>query len=113
MYDFPEDRATPSSRCTGPAPRTSSTRPACRGRPNPLTGWESERQPYTSFRSGKADSPGYTAEQATEVARYQAELVRLSVEVSTHPYWSTLDGGAVAARMTLKHAHEQPADEAA
>ncbi|GAA3482371.1 hypothetical protein [Streptomyces yanii] len=24
----------------------------------PMPGWDSERQPYTSFRSGKADNPG-------------------------------------------------------
>jgi hypothetical protein len=33
----------------------------------PMPGWDSERQPYTSFRSGKADSPGYTQEQAAKV----------------------------------------------
>jgi len=75
----------------------------------PMTGWESEKQPYTSFRSGKADSPGYTDEQAAEVARFQARLVELSTTVSTHPYWATLGEGVVAARMALKHAHEQPA----
>ncbi|MEV7239274.1 hypothetical protein AB0N06_37000 [Streptomyces sp. NPDC051020] len=78
----------------------------------PMPGWDSERQPYTSFRSGKADSPGYTQEQAAEVRRFQAELLQLSTEVATHPYWATLDSGVVAARMALKHAHET-ADEAA
>ncbi|MET9588133.1 hypothetical protein ABZY10_34655 [Streptomyces sp. NPDC006539] len=78
-----------------------------------MPGWEADKQLHSTYRSGKPDSPGYTPEEATEVARYQAELVRLSIEVSTHPYWSTLDGGVVAARMALKHAHEQPADKAA
>ncbi|MGW3823389.1 hypothetical protein ACWEAF_13970 [Streptomyces sp. NPDC005071] len=54
--------------------------------------------------------PGYTEKQAAEVARFQEELRRLSIEVSTHPYWSKLGEGVVAARMALKHAHEQPAE---
>ncbi|MGW1093867.1 hypothetical protein ACWD4L_48940 [Streptomyces sp. NPDC002596] len=67
---------------------------------------------HSTYQSGKSDSPGYSAEQTAEVARYQAELLRLSTEVATHPYWATLDSGVVAARMALKHAHEA-ADEAA
>ncbi|MFE7707785.1 hypothetical protein ACFU6I_18740 [Streptomyces sp. NPDC057486] len=42
-----------------------------------MPGRDSERQPCTSFHSGKADSPGYTQEQAAEVRRFQAELLRL------------------------------------
>ncbi|MGW3699049.1 hypothetical protein ACWECR_35170 [Streptomyces sp. NPDC005056] len=79
----------------------------------PMPGWEADKQLHTTYRSGKPDSPGYSQEQAAEVARYQAELLRLSIEVSTHPYWSTLDSGVVGARMALKHAHETAGDEAA
>ncbi|MFE7394794.1 hypothetical protein [Streptomyces sp. NPDC057582] len=78
----------------------------------PLPGWESEKQPHTDFRSGKADSPGYTKEQAAKVAGFQEKLRQLSVLVATHPYWTTLEGGVVDARMALKHVHEA-ADEAA
>ncbi|WP_326793951.1 hypothetical protein OHA79_51970 (plasmid) [Streptomyces sp. NBC_00841] len=78
----------------------------------PMPGWEADKQLHSTYRSGKPDSPGYSAEQAAEVARYQAELLRLSTVVSTHPYWSTLDSGVVTARMALKHAHET-GDEAA
>lgn len=46
------------------------------------------------------------------VRRFQDELRRLSIEVSTHPFRSTLDGGVLEARMALKHAHEQPDGEA-
>lgn len=77
----------------------------------PLPGWQEEKQPYTSFRSGKPDSPGYTDEQAAEVARFRARLLELSIAVSTHPFWATLDGDVVAARMALKHAHDKPADD--
>ncbi|MET8188781.1 hypothetical protein ABZV15_23835 [Streptomyces sp. NPDC005246] len=79
----------------------------------PMPGWEADKQLHSTYRSGKPDSPGYTQEQAAEVARYQAELLRLSLEVSTHPYWSTLDSGVMEARMALKHAHETAGDEAA
>ncbi|MFE7430212.1 hypothetical protein [Streptomyces sp. NPDC057545] len=44
-----------------------------------------------------------------EVAHFRKELLRLSVAVSTHPYWESLGGaGLVEARMALKHVHEQP-----
>lgn len=75
----------------------------------PMPGWEADKQLHSHFRSGKADSPGYTDEQAAEVARFQARLVELSITVSTHPYWATLGEGVVMARMALKRAHEQPA----
>lgn len=80
----------------------------------PMTGWDSDKQLHSSYRSSKADSPGYTDEQRTEVARLRAEVLRLSEVVSTHPYWATLDTSVVvSARMRLKHAHEPAAvDEA-
>lgn len=76
----------------------------------PMPGWESDKQLHSHYISGKADSPGYTDEQAAEVTRFQDRLVELSITVSTHPYWSTLGEDVVAARMALKHAHEQPAE---
>lgn len=79
----------------------------------PMPGWEADKQLHSTYRSGKPDSPDYTPEQAAEVARYQTELLRLSTVVATHPYWASLDGGVVAARMALKHAHETAGDEAA
>ncbi|MEU0837536.1 hypothetical protein [Streptomyces sp. NPDC005969] len=78
----------------------------------PMPGWESEKQLHTTYRSGKPDSPGYTEEQAAEVLRFQDGLRRLGLEVSTHPYWSTLGEGVVEARMALKHAHEEPQGQA-
>ncbi|WP_392838705.1 hypothetical protein [Streptomyces sp. LN500] len=75
----------------------------------PMPGWKADKQLHSHYVSGKADSPGYTEEQAAEVARFQARLVELSTTVSTHPYWDTLDEGVVLARMALKHALEKPA----
>jgi hypothetical protein len=50
---------------------------------------------------------GYTQEQAAKVADFQAHLLELSITVSTHPLWDSVDvGDRVEARMTLKHAHE-------
>lgn len=78
-----------------------------------MSGWEADKQIHSTYRSGKPNSPGYTQDQAAEVARYQAELLRLSTVVSMHSYWSTLDNGAVGARMALKHVHETAGYEAA
>jgi hypothetical protein len=75
----------------------------------PMPGWEADKQLHSNYISGKPDSPGYTDEQAAEVARFQARLVELSTLVSTHPYWASLGEGVVMARMALKHAHEKPA----
>ncbi|MFE7111693.1 hypothetical protein ACFU98_29715 [Streptomyces sp. NPDC057575] len=73
----------------------------------PMPGWEGDKQLHSSYRSHKEDSPGYTEEQAAEVQRFQDELRRLSITVSTHPFWDTVDAGdRVEARMALKHAHE-------
>ncbi|MFF8250137.1 hypothetical protein [Streptomyces griseus] len=78
----------------------------------PMTGWEADKQLHSSYRSSKPDSPGYTDEQHTEVARLRAEVLRLSAVVSTHPFWATVEAGKVVeARMRLKHAHEPAADE--
>ncbi|MFD9607137.1 hypothetical protein [Streptomyces sp. NPDC059970] len=73
----------------------------------PMPGWEGEKQLHSEYRSGKADSPGYTEEQAAKVANFRARLLELSITVSTHPFWDSVDvGGRVEARMALKHAHE-------
>ncbi|MFJ2272458.1 hypothetical protein ACIOHO_40575 [Streptomyces sp. NPDC087849] len=43
----------------------------------PMPGWEGEKQLHSGYRSGKSDSPGYTEEQAAEVADFQARLLEL------------------------------------
>ncbi|WP_329203880.1 hypothetical protein [Streptomyces sp. NBC_01435] len=73
----------------------------------PMPGWESDKQLHSNYISSKPDSPGYTEEQAADVARFRARLLELSITVSTHPFWDSVDtGDRVAARMALKHAHE-------
>ncbi|MFE6497028.1 hypothetical protein [Streptomyces sp. NPDC057748] len=69
----------------------------------PLPGWENDKQLHSNYISSKPDSPGYTE----EVTRFRARLLELSITVSTHPFWDSVDvGDRVEARMELKHAHE-------
>ncbi|MFC9736201.1 hypothetical protein ACFWG5_34380 [Streptomyces hydrogenans] len=72
----------------------------------PLPGWPGVKHPHTDeVAAGREDSPGYTPEQATAEAQLWARIQELSIEVSTHPYWSTLERGPklVEARTALKH----------
>ncbi|MFB6507536.1 MULTISPECIES: hypothetical protein [unclassified Streptomyces] len=77
----------------------------------PMPGWENDKQLHSTYTSAKPDSPGYTEEQAAEVAHFRTRLLELSTTVSTHPFWDSVDtDDRVAARMTLKHAHD-PAEK--
>ncbi|MFB8025462.1 hypothetical protein ACFQ6U_09875 [Streptomyces sp. NPDC056465] len=76
----------------------------------PMPGWEGDKQVHSDYRSSKPDSPGYTEEQHREVAAFRARFLELSITVSTHPFWATLERSAVVAgRMALKHTHEDAA----
>lgn len=76
----------------------------------PMPGWEANKQLHSNYISEKPDSPGYTEEQAAEVARYRARILELSTAVFTHPFWVTVGDGVVKARSALLHAHEQPVE---
>ena len=71
----------------------------------PMSGWPGVEHPHTGVvTGGREDSPGYTPEQAAEEKRLWDLVRELSIEVSTHAFWSTREGEAlVAARMALKH----------
>lgn len=76
-----------------------------------MPGWETDKKLHSEYRSGKPDSPGCAEEQHAEAARLQAELLRLSIAVSTYPFWGDVDReDVVQARTALQHAHEQPAE---
>ncbi|MFD5786743.1 hypothetical protein ACFWH1_08910 [Streptomyces sp. NPDC127037] len=62
---------------------------------------------YEQYIHAPAPAAGPEDEQRVEeLARYRADLHRLSIEVVVHPFWSTLERGTVvAARMALKHVH--------
>lgn len=48
------------------------------------------------------------------MARFRAELLELSITVSTHPFWEQVEQGQVVdTRMRLKHQHEAHETEAA
>lgn len=80
----------------------------CRSLPwsvEPMPGWPGEVHPHAGVvTGGREDSPGYTSEQDAEEESLSALVRELSIEVSTHPYWATLekDGGLVKARVALK-----------
>ncbi|MFE4177174.1 hypothetical protein ACFRR7_34925 [Streptomyces sp. NPDC056909] len=78
----------------------------CRGLPwsvAPASGWSGEKTLHSGYRRDVPDSPGYTPEQTTQESRLRARLLELSIVVSEHPYWATLERGAVVdARMELK-----------
>ncbi|MGW3521378.1 hypothetical protein [Streptomyces hydrogenans] len=84
-------------------------RTLCRTLPwstEPLPGWPGVKHPHTEeVTAGREDSPGYTPEQAAAEAQLWARIRELSIEVSTHPYWATLERGPklIDARMALKH----------
>ncbi|MFE4692703.1 hypothetical protein ACFRH6_21965 [Streptomyces sp. NPDC056749] len=107
MYDFPQDlrdaqlalhrTRTALDRCAAGLPWSAE----------PMTGWQTEKRLHSDYRPEKTDSPGYTREQRDEVTRLRKQLLDLSVTVSTHPYWATVEkSDAVEIRMALKHAHE-------
>ncbi|MDX2559344.1 hypothetical protein PV371_06740 [Streptomyces sp. TX20-6-3] len=87
----------------------------CRALPwsvEPLPGWPGAAHPHTGeVTGGREASPGYTPEQEAEEKRLWDLVRELSVAVSTHAYWGTLekDAGLVKARMELKlHPEAQP-----
>ncbi|MFI2214905.1 hypothetical protein [Streptomyces sp. NPDC020141] len=69
----------------------------------PMPGWEGDKQLHSERIGRMPDSPGYTAEQTTEVARLHGMLLDLAEQVTTHPFWRELRGPElVEARMALK-----------
>lgn len=66
---------------------------------------EAQRDWYAVYR--KLAGTRHTS-QTTVLRR---RLQRLSVTISTHPYWTQLAGGAPAARMELKQAAWSAADD--
>ncbi|MFD5728343.1 hypothetical protein ACFWMT_19930 [Streptomyces sp. NPDC058368] len=110
-YDFPEDLRDAQAalhRTRAAYEQYAKTLPWSA---EPMPGWEADKQLHSTYRSAKPDSPGYTPEQHDQVAHYRAQLLELSIAVTTHPYWAQLSEGVVTARMALKHAHEQPDTE--
>jgi hypothetical protein len=56
-------------------------------------------------------SPGWTADEQAEVEKLRQREHELAVFVSGHRFWAEVaEADRVAARMTLKHAHERRED---
>ncbi|MGW4747275.1 hypothetical protein ACWEPR_20970 [Streptomyces sp. NPDC004290] len=72
----------------------------------PMPGWAPKINDNTGdiIEPGREPSPGYTPEQIAEDARLRALVRDLSDQVSTHPFWGTLERGPqlVDARTALK-----------
>lgn len=72
----------------------------------PMPGWPGTKHPHTDeITGGREASPGYTPEQLAEDTRLRTLVRDLSIEVSTHPYWGSLEHGpkVLEARMALKN----------
>ncbi|MEU9796391.1 hypothetical protein AB0E27_38535 [Streptomyces sparsogenes] len=55
---------------------------------------------------------GWSQEDQAEVQRLLDRRLELTITVSTHDFWTTLEGpDRVTARRMLKHAHDTPAAE--
>ncbi|MFJ8864006.1 hypothetical protein ACIRD8_37130 [Streptomyces sp. NPDC102451] len=110
MYDFPQDLRDAQLALHQTRAAYEQYARALPWSAEPMPGWEGEKQLHSGYRSAKPDSPGYTEEQRREVARFRAELLKLSSVVFTHPFWATLErSDVVARRMALQHSHESPA----
>ncbi|MFB6632184.1 hypothetical protein ACFCWY_20030 [Streptomyces sp. NPDC056362] len=72
----------------------------------PMPGWAPKTNDNTGdiIEPGREPSPGYTPEQIAEDTRLRALVRDLSDQVSTHPFWGTLERGpqVVDARIALK-----------
>ncbi|MFF3771156.1 hypothetical protein [Streptomyces sp. NPDC002232] len=72
----------------------------------PMPGWAPKINDNTGdiIEPGREPSPGYTSEQIAEDTRLRALVRDLSDQVSTHPFWGTLERGPrlVDARTALK-----------
>ncbi|MFJ8584753.1 hypothetical protein ACIRD2_08855 [Streptomyces sp. NPDC093595] len=70
----------------------------------PAPGWPGTCHPYTGeVTGGRAPSPGWTRDQKDAVERLRSECTDLSVRITTHPFWNTVEAGRrVPARTELK-----------
>ncbi|MEG9551420.1 hypothetical protein ACFYUM_35790 [Streptomyces fimicarius] len=108
-YDFPQDlrdAQTALHRTRSEYEQYARTLPWSA---EPMPGWQADKQLHSDYRPSKPDSPGYTSEQHQQIAAFRKQLLDLSIQVSTHPFWQTLGPGLVVeGRMQLKHVDDQP-----
>jgi hypothetical protein len=102
--EFPEDLRAAQVRLHQ---ATAELAALCRTLPwsvEPMPGWPGTEHPHTGeVTGGREDSPGWSEEQQRTVKRLRMECIDLSVRITTHPYWATIEGGQrVQARSELK-----------
>ncbi|MGP3938392.1 hypothetical protein [Streptomyces sp. 6N106] len=105
-YDFPEDLLTAQEELhqVVHALKTLYDRLPWSVEPHPGFNdpeyWRPRKRPATD---------GWTEEDRAEVQRLRAQQQKLSIEVVTHPFWTTLEGpDLVTARTVLKYVHDAP-----
>ncbi len=80
----------------------------------PLDGWTTKGATATAGPIDRAPSPGYTEDQRRQEHDLFARLRELSIAITTHPHWQTLQGPArVAARTQLRHALDDDGNDRA
>lgn len=109
-FDFPQDLLDAQAALTAVQAERDTFARTLPWSAEPMPGWEAPKQLHSDYRPAKQDSPGYTQEQAGQVALFRARILELTTLIVTHPYWGTLDGpDRIQARSALKHAHEPAA----
>ncbi|MGW1882882.1 hypothetical protein [Streptomyces sp. NPDC001970] len=102
-YDFPDDLRVAQLRLHQ---ARAQYRRLCQAMPwsvVPSDGWTAVEGQYSGYHRDFPATAGCTEEQKAEEASLWALVRELSIEVSAHPYWATLDRSAVVdARMALK-----------
>ncbi|MGW0778975.1 hypothetical protein ACWD01_36475 [Streptomyces sp. NPDC002835] len=101
---FPEDLRAAQVRLHQ---ATAELAALCRTLPwsvEPMPGWPGTEHPHTGeVTGGREDSPGWSEEQQRTVKRLRMECTDLSIRITTHPYWATIEGEQrVQARSELK-----------
>ncbi|MGA4867226.1 hypothetical protein ACPB9J_31825 [Streptomyces lavendulocolor] len=103
--DFPDDLQAAQTRLHQ---ATAELAALCRKLPwsvGPMPGWPGTQHPHTGeITGGREDSPGWTEEEKEAVTRLLTECLDLSIRVSTHSYWRTIeDEDRAQVRSELKH----------
>ncbi|MGN9790444.1 hypothetical protein ACTMTU_04975 [Streptomyces sp. OZ13] len=101
---FPEDLRAAQVRLHQ---ATAELAALCRTLPwsvEPMPGRPGTEHPHTGeVTGGREDSPGWSEEQKQTVKRLRMECTDLSIRITTHSYWATLEEQRVQeARSALK-----------
>jgi hypothetical protein len=104
--DFPDDLRAAQTRLHQATSELAALTRSLPWSVEPMAGWPAAEHPHTGeVTGGREASPGWTEEQKLTVKRLRLECTDLSVRITTHSYWLTLEGEQrVRARSELKAA---------